>query len=39
MRESRHRKKCPSRPGWGDGEVGVKLYYVDEVVEGVGGGS
>jgi hypothetical protein len=39
VKENRHRKKRPSRPYWGDGEVGVKSYYVDEVVEGAGGGS
>jgi hypothetical protein len=39
VKESRHRKKRLSRPCWGDGEVGVRSYYVDEVVEGVDGGS
>jgi hypothetical protein len=39
VKESRHRKKRPSRPYWGDGEVGARSYYVDEVVEGVVGDS
>jgi len=39
VKENRHRKKCPSRPYWEDGEAGARSYYVDEVVEGVGGDS
>jgi hypothetical protein len=39
VKESRHHKKRPFRPCLGDAEVGVKSYYADEVVEGVGGDS